>query len=77
LPLVRIKKSTNLFGGFFLVKKANKLEVYMSIELKKGFIEDHIRAILELVGENPNREGLSDTPKRVAKKSSYRIFAKW
>ena len=30
-------------------------------------IEDAIRLILEAVGENPNREGLLDTPKRVAK----------
>ena len=30
-------------------------------------IEDHIARILEFIGENPNREGLKDTPKRVAK----------
>jgi GTP cyclohydrolase IA len=39
----------------------------MTVELKKGLLEEHIRAILELIGEDANREGLLDTPKRVAK----------
>jgi GTP cyclohydrolase IA len=30
-------------------------------------IEDAVRLILEAVGENPNREGLLDTPQRVAR----------
>ncbi|WAA10556.1 GTP cyclohydrolase I FolE [Fervidibacillus albus] len=30
-------------------------------------IEQAVRLILEAIGENPNREGLVDTPKRVAK----------
>ncbi|WP_141433343.1 GTP cyclohydrolase I FolE [Bacillus sp. 03113] len=30
-------------------------------------IEDAVRLIIEAIGENPNREGLLDTPKRVAK----------
>ncbi len=30
-------------------------------------IEEHIRGILLAIGENPNREGLLDTPARVAK----------
>lgn len=30
-------------------------------------LEKHIRAILNLIGENPKREGLINTPKRVAK----------
>ena len=30
-------------------------------------IENHVRAILREIGENPDREGLLDTPKRVAK----------
>lgn len=39
----------------------------MSVELKKALLEEHVRGILELIGEDPNREGLLDTPKRVAK----------
>lgn len=35
-----------------------------NIDKKK--IEMHIRGILEALGENPDREGLIDTPKRVA-----------
>jgi GTP cyclohydrolase I len=30
-------------------------------------MEEHIRAILKQIGENPQREGLRDTPKRAAK----------
>ena len=30
-------------------------------------IEEHIRGILTALGDDPNREGLADTPKRVAK----------
>src|SRR5690242_1107153 len=30
-------------------------------------IEDHVRAILRLIGENENREGLLDTPARVTR----------
>lgn len=30
-------------------------------------IEEHVRGILEALGDNPEREGLLDTPKRVAK----------
>ena len=37
----------------------------MAIDTNK--IEEHIRGILEALGENPEREGLIDTPKRVAK----------
>ncbi|TKC15346.1 GTP cyclohydrolase I FolE [Robertmurraya kyonggiensis] len=39
----------------------------MSVEIKKGLIEEHVRAILDLIGEDTNREGLLETPKRVAK----------
>ena len=34
-------------------------------------IAGHIKAILELLGENPTREGLQKTPERVAKAMLY------
>lgn len=37
----------------------------MAIDVKA--IEEHIRGILIALGDNPDREGLKDTPKRVAK----------
>jgi GTP cyclohydrolase I len=37
----------------------------MAIDVKS--IEEHIRGILIALGDNPDREGLKDTPKRVAK----------
>ncbi|WP_100402454.1 GTP cyclohydrolase I FolE [Bacillus sp. FJAT-42315] len=36
-------------------------------EVNRAQIEEAVRLILEAVGEDPNREGLLDTPKRVAK----------
>ena len=38
---------------------------------------DHIRSILAFIGEDPNREGLLDTPKRVVKAmhEHYRGYA--
>ena len=35
--------------------------------INKEKIEEHIKGILLALGENPDREGLKDTPKRVAK----------
>lgn len=37
----------------------------MAIDVKA--IEEHIRGILIALGDNPEREGLKNTPKRVAK----------
>ena len=44
------------------------------MEDKKKQIEFHIREILRLIGENPEREGLLDTPHRVAKMYLNEIF---
>ena len=38
----------------------------MAIDTKA--IEEHIRSILIALGDNPDREGLKETPERVAKK---------
>lgn len=35
--------------------------------INKKLIEEHFRGILVALGENPDREGLKETPKRVAK----------
>jgi GTP cyclohydrolase IA len=37
------------------------------VQINLSQIEQAVRMILEAIGENPNREGLLDTPKRVAK----------
>lgn len=39
--------------------------IIMAVDIKS--IEEHIRGILVALGDNPDREGLKDTPKRVAK----------
>lgn len=40
-------------------------------KIDSSAFENHIKGILELVGENPNREGLQRTPARVAKAWKY------
>ena len=37
------------------------------VEVNRPQIEEAVRMILEAIGEDPSREGLLDTPKRVAK----------
>ena len=37
------------------------------VGMEKKLVEDHIQAILQLIGEDTEREGLKETPKRVAK----------
>ena len=51
-----------LAGGRYLEDTAISSDRDRDIEL-----ESHVRKMLQLVGENPDREGLLDTPKRVSK----------
>ena len=48
----------------YYVKKTKDWIVYPWEDKDEG-IKDNISRILELIGENPNRKGLEDTPKRV------------
>ncbi len=45
------------------------------MEEKKAKIEYHVKEILKLIGENPDREGLLNTPHRVAKMYLSEIFS--
>ena len=37
--------------------------------IDKEAVKEHIRGLLVALGENPDREGLKDTPDRVARRS--------
>jgi len=49
-----------------LVKETNKLEVE-NRQISDEKAEEAIKTIIQWIGENPNREGLLSTPKRVIK----------
>lgn len=51
--------------------KITDFELAKNFMPASGFIANHIRAILEALGENPDREGLSETPARVEKALMY------
>ena len=48
-----------------LVKDTNQIERQNQVFDEKA--EEAVRVIIEWIGENPNREGLKSTPKRVIK----------
>jgi GTP cyclohydrolase I len=50
---------------FYILKQWSV--VTMKTTTKQELMEFHIRSVLELIGEDANREGLLDTPKRVSK----------
>lgn len=54
---------SNNIGGY------ERIEQYNPERIKK--LMPHYKEILGLIGENPEREGLLDTPKRVAKAMQY------
>lgn len=61
-------------GGVFFAEPFNE---WLDIPDEKGCgIEDHIRRMLEYIGENPNREGLIGTPDRIVRmwKEIYRGY---
>lgn len=67
VPLMCLLKST-VFGGLFFLKKVYLEEKEMRAEIvQHKILEEYVRGILDVIGENPYREGLRDTPKRVAK----------
>ena len=66
LASLHVKPHSSIKPHFY-VEKTNDWIVYPWEDAKNESIEDNIRRVLELIGENPNREGLLDTPKRVAK----------
>ncbi|GAG50773.1 unnamed protein product, partial [marine sediment metagenome] len=58
----------------FFVEETKDWVVFPWEQAKSETVEDNVRRILELIGENPNRKGLIDTPKRVAKMYSQLFF---
>ena len=61
-------------SGIFYAEPFNE---WLDIPDEKGCgIEDHIRRMLEYIGENPNREGLIGTPDRIVRmwKEIYRGY---
>jgi GTP cyclohydrolase IA len=62
-----VKHTYQSVGEFFYFWQTFFGGIYMTVDLTNGLLEQHVRGILELIGEDPNREGLLDTPKRVAK----------
>jgi GTP cyclohydrolase IA len=46
----------------------------MPVVRANGAMEEHYRALMELIGEDPEREGLRQTPKRAAE--AFRFFTK-
>lgn len=53
----------------------NKMDDYEKVEIYNqeviGKLADHYKEILQLIGEDPTREGLLKTPERVAKAMQY------
>ncbi len=50
-----------------LVKDKDTDQLQKKSQISDEKAEEAIKTIIEWIGENPNREGLKSTPKRVAK----------
>jgi GTP cyclohydrolase I len=48
------------------IDTGGKLQILCSADMDKVRIENAVREILFAIGEDPDREGLADTPKRIA-----------
>lgn len=66
--------STLLPGGFIQRITGSILTKYSGIKMDRKKIARAVRMILEAIGEDPERAGLKDTPKRVAEMCTE-IFA--
>jgi len=64
--LYKKKNAKQLLKPDFVLKEVPRQ--WMCLPHEEGLgVEDHITRILEFIGEDPTREGLKDTPRRVAK----------
>ena len=59
--------SVNFFGNGYRLQRRNRMQNEQSSHVDFLRIEKAVVEILEAVGENPQREGLQDTPRRVAR----------
>lgn len=66
-PFVALIDKTDPLSGY-----VNDWVVFPWEQNEGGSIEDNVRRLLQFIGEDPNREGLLETPKRVAK-----AYAEW
>lgn len=64
---VLYNKGNSSINPTYCVEKLPSDEWVLLPHEKQTGIEDHITRMFEYIGENPNREGLKETPKRIVK----------
>ena len=67
VPAVLYRKTLSFDVQYFVTSFAEKEWLELPHESGSLGIEDNVKRILQFIGEDTNREGLADTPKRVAK----------